>query len=72
MLTIKERMHRRKKRMLSILDEKEINQAKGAGKIGVSQPTFSRIVNDPGRLTIEQAFRLGLSDTDICRLKNCN
>jgi predicted DNA-binding protein (UPF0251 family) len=72
MLTLKERKANRKKRFRLVLCNKDLTQRKAADIIGVSQPTLARIADDPGRLTLEQAFRLGLSDTDLCRLKNGN
>lgn len=70
MLTIKERKANRRRRLRIILCDKDYTQKHAAEKIGVHQSTISRILDDPGKLTIEQAYRLGMSDTDICRLKN--
>ena len=72
MLTSKERKASRRKRFRLVLCSKGLTQKKAADIIGVSQPTLARIAEDPGRLTVEQAFRLKLSDTDLCRLMNGN
>lgn len=72
MRTLKERKASRRERFKLVLCKRGLSQKKAADVIGVSQSTLTRIAADPGRLTLEQAFRLGLSDTDLCRLKNGN